>query len=229
MVDNETANETQQDEQPLTGVTLKELQTLIGNMVNSSVTAKNKSFKQEMATQLAEFRAGIESLSSQLKTPTEKAESDKDRELKTLRADMQRLTEQIRAADEANAAMERERRTLTARSELRTALTGKVRPELLDDVAFILENRNVNFEDGAALMRIKKTTRIGTEEVNLPIADAVREWLSQPEARPYVPAPVKSETPTKNNAQLPARQQITPVKQASGDQTVREFLAELDL
>jgi hypothetical protein len=171
----------------------------IGNIVNSALTARlPKMLTPAIEAALAPITAKLAAAPAPV-AATEEQEPAKGKGKQSPElADMARKVEQMEKAlaseKERVAAAEKKQREDAAYQTLRTSLEGKVRPELLDMVAkhlFVVEGRVEIDEAGTPLFKSTKVPYTGAdpEDVRLPLASGVEDFLKSDAAKPFLPAP----------------------------------------
>lgn len=170
----------------------------IGNIVNSALTARlpkmiSGALDTALAPHLAKFAAPPPAPAAD-DEPAAKGRGKQSPEL----ADMARKVEQMEKAlateKERVAAAEKKSREDGAYATLRSSLEGKVRPELLDMVAkhlFVVEGRVDFDESGNPVFKSTKVPYTGAdpEDIRLPLASGVEDFLKSDAAKPFLPAP----------------------------------------
>lgn len=172
----------------------------IGNIVNSAVTNQLKrslgsAIDAALAPTLAKLAAQPATPpAGETDEPTTKGKGKQSPEL----ADMARKVEQMEKAlateKERVASAEKKSREDAAYATLRSTLEGKVRPELLDMVAkhlFVVEGRVEVDDAGNPLFKSTKVPYTGAdpEDVRLPLASGIEDFLKSDAAKPFLPAP----------------------------------------
>lgn len=115
-------------------------------------------------------------------------------QLQKLASDLENEKAARTAAEKQRIEIEQARRFDAGLSDFRSAVSQKVRPELLDvfvrDVASGQRRLSVS-EDGEARLRVRKAPYKGApeEEVDLPLGEAVPILLASKDAAPFLPAP----------------------------------------
>lgn len=188
-------------EKPMTAA---EIQTLVGNTVNSAVTAQ---LKRTIGPSIAEALKAVpwgEVLKPEIdklkpETPAAGAgaagaEAKPDPKFSALEGQFADLKKKYDASEAARLAAEQKSKDDKAFSDLRTALTPHVRPEALDIAAknlFLAEKRVTTDENGNALLTVRRAPFAGgaEEDVPLPLADGVKHWIGTPEGKFFAPAP----------------------------------------
>lgn len=172
----------------------------IGNIVNSAVSSH---LKRSLASAIeAALKPVVEGLKTQLAPPPapsseEEPGNSRKKQSPELLAMAKKVEDMEKAlADSAAkvAAAEKKSQEQRAYTELRGALEGKVRPELLDMVAqhlFTVEKRVDFDESGTPLFKATKVAYTGAEpeEFRLPLRNGVEEFLKGEAAKPFLPAP----------------------------------------
>lgn len=128
------------------------------------------------------------------KEPKKPEVSEYEKQLAKIAADLQ--TEQrarIEAENRAKAS-DAARRTDAGKLRLRSALTGHVQDAALDHVInhlTVVGNRMVVDEDGVARLRVKRSPHPGLlpEEMEVPVEDAIKDILAEPDMKIFIPAP----------------------------------------
>lgn len=121
------------------------------------------------------------------------------------------MEKQLIDRDQKVEAAEKKARDQRGRADLRAALEGKVRPELLDLVAanlYSVENRIEFDETGTPLFKTSRSPYVGAdpEDVLLPLKSGVEEYLKGESAKAFLPAP----SPGSGAGPLPKRPASSP-------------------
>jgi hypothetical protein len=187
--------------------------------INAAITGHMKRAEKknsEDMTALKQFFA------DQLKTltpatpekPEKEGKAAPDPALAAMRAQFEAMQASLAEANAKRERAESKQREDRAYSDLRDSLKAKVRPDLLDVVSQNLfhANKRVEFDaDGTALFKVRKAPGHGMpeEDVLMPLADGVANWLSSKEAAVFLPAPGPTQTQVQRGARMPASNQQT--------------------
>ena len=172
------------------------------NLINSAITSHLKrlpDYGKLIEEKLAAFQPKASDPAPD--APKGKDTGKSDPQITALLAKMEEQSKALTAAQERAVQAERQQREDRARAELRQALTGKVRPEAVDDVADLLfsvrKQVEIN-EQGEAFLKVKRAPVPGfpEEEALMPIADGVEHWAKSKAASIYIPATQSGTTST---------------------------------
>jgi len=188
----------------------------IGNIVNAAVSSH---LKRSLATAIeAALKPALEQIKSSIAPPPPAGDEDGDKkkgkqtpEMVAMAKRLEDMEKALAAEKEATAAAQKKAREQRAFSDLRTALEGKVRPELLDVVAhhlFTVEKRVDFDESGTPLFKSTRSLYQGAEpeDVLLPLRDGVEGFLKGDTAKAFLPAP----SPGAGSSPLPKRGPTPP-------------------
>jgi hypothetical protein len=122
----------------------------------------------------------------------EKPKGD-DPQVTALKKQLDDVTAGLKAAQDEAALEKRKSMDQTARGQLRSELSGKVRPEAIEDVVDLLFFRKrVAHDDQGNLTftwRSSLSKGLPEEDHQFPLADGVREFLKSKQAEMYLPPP----------------------------------------
>lgn len=230
------ANEEQntQEEQPMTR---GEVSRLVGNMVNSALTAHFK--KPAFASMITEAVTGAVKAAM----PKQEAAADGEGEGAPAKtggridpkvAQLEQQLAQVRAENAENAKRAAETaeraRVKEAESTLRTILAGKVRPEAVNFVIDAFKARGaIQFsEDGSPALRLPYSAAKGAkaELVDFDLEDGIGEWLKSSEASIFSPPPSgggSGAPPAARNGRMP----VAPRGKNPADMTPAERAASM--
>jgi hypothetical protein len=178
----------------------------IAGVVNAAVTNHLKRVTEKQKTELeAMLKPIVEKLNAPPPPPAEGDDTGKkkqpDPQIAALQQQLEDFKRQAREAEERRVATERKSRDDKAYSDLRAALTGVVKPEMLDVVAgymFKIQGVVEVPEDGEPVFKTTRNTFGVEEELRLPLKDGVSSWAKSEAAKPFLPAPSSaSATPVK--------------------------------
>lgn len=178
----------------------------LGNLVNSAVTAQLRRFAEKQLPSMLE--SAIKPLTEQLAAlkaapPPPPPEEDSKKKVSPEVAALTQQLEDMKAAlkneAESRALAEKKAREDRVFSDFKGHLAKSVRPEMLDVIANHLFHvqKMVEIDDsGSATFKGTRTNYGITEEIAYPLKDGVDNWLKSEDAKPYLPAPGTSNTPT---------------------------------
>lgn len=175
----------------------------LGNAINAAVSSHLRRFaEKQLPTLLAEamkpFGEQIAALKSTPATPVEE-KTKISPETAALTQQLEELKTRLAQEAEQRVAVEKKAREDRAFSEFKSHLSKSVRPEMLDMVARdMFHNQKLVdvAEDGSVTFRGTRSNYGITEEVAYPLKDGVENWLKSDGAKPFLPAPSTSNTPT---------------------------------
>lgn len=182
-----------------TGTQQQSAEEQIGNMVNAAVAAHLRRFTEKTLPGILE--GALKPITEKLSAPPPVAdEGDKkkgkqqDPELLAMAKRLEDMQKAMEAEQAKAAAAEKAARDQKAYGDLRGALDGKVRPELVDFVAKHLmhvEGRLDFDESGAPLFKATRAPFAGAdpEEIRLPLRAGIEDYLKSEAAKPFLPAP----------------------------------------
>jgi len=125
-----------------------------------------------------------------------------------LTAELTKLKEQSERAEKRRLEVEQQARTDKAHADIRSRLQAAgVRSELLDAAHVLLTTRALRFDKdtGEAVLSIKRSRAAGAnpEAADFDLESGVKDWLASTEAKPFLPAPTKPNTPQPGPARRP--------------------------
>lgn len=174
----------------------------IGNLVNSAVTNQLKRFAEKQLPSLfAEAMKPFQEQIAALKSVPEPEDKKKviAPEVVALTQQLEEMKAKLTREAEQRATSEKKAREDRAFNDFKGHLSKSVRPEMLDMVAshlFHIKKLVEVGEDGTAVFKGTRTQLGMTEEVQYPLKDGVDNYLKSEDAKPYLPAPGVSTTPT---------------------------------
>jgi len=209
---------TQQAQQP-EYLTKDEARSIFAGIVKSTLRSElGPAFKTFLDTEIAPLKTEFAAFKqappntqqqgddSAKKPRAESAKTEADPKFVELEKKLAALESENKRANERAAAERRRNIEMSGYGALRNALSGKVRPELIDGVEAMIRGRNqmVFDEDGNARlkMRVRASKDLPEEDQELPIEEGIQHWLKTKEAAAFIPAPTQ-QTPPKRppNAQ----------------------------
>lgn len=170
----------------------------IGNIVNAAVTSQLKRHLGpaiEAATKpLLEKLAAVQTPPPAGDEGDDKKKGKQTPEMLAMAKKLEEMEKTIADRDQKVAAAEKRAQEQKAFTDLRGALEGKVRPELLDFVASHLfqVDKRIEFDDaGNPLFKTSRVPYQGAEpeEALLPLKSGVEEFLKGESAKAFLPAP----------------------------------------
>lgn len=192
-------NEIEPGSQP-TGDTGPTADERMGQMVNAAVTSHLRRFTEKQLPEI--LGLALKPITDKLNAPPvapveEPTGGRKSKDSPELLAMAKKLEDMEKALSEGAAkvvAAEKKARDERSFTELRAALEGKVRPELLDMVAkhlFVVEGRIETDDAGSPLFKSTKIPYAGAdpEDQRLPLKAGVEDFLKSDAAKPFLPAP----------------------------------------
>lgn len=176
----------------------------VAQIVNAAVTShiKRLDLPKTIADAVAKA-APVAATPVQAPTETEDAPSKKggkvDPNYAALQQKLELMEKRANDAEAARKAAESKSRDDRAYNELRNALTGKIRPDVLESVTRLLHvgDKRVEIdESGNVLFRARRQPAPGLpeEDTLLPLQDGVDTYLKSKEAAAFIPAPTATTT-----------------------------------
>ncbi len=189
----------------------------ISNVVNSAVSSHLKRFVEKQlpgifAEALKPFQEQVAKLQAPPPADDEKSKNKQSPEMTALQTQLEEMKTRFAQETEQRIAAERKAREDRAYSEFKGMLAKNVRPEMLDMVAdhlFLIKKIVEVPESGNPTFKGSRTQYGITEEVAYPLKDGVDNWLKSDDAKPFLPAPSASTTPT-SKRQLISPTQLPP-------------------
>lgn len=182
----------------------------LGNMVNGAVKAHLQRFIEKQLPAL--FEAQLKPIMEKLTAPAaqtppsedegkgKKGKQNQDPEYLAMAKKLEDMEKAIQERDQKVAAAEKAARDQRAFTELRSGLSDKLRPEVVDFVAKYLMQveQRVDFdESGNVLFKSTRAPFAGAdpEEIRLPLRSGLEDFLKSDAAKPFLPAPTTSSAP----------------------------------
>lgn len=183
------------------------------SIVNAAVTSQ---LKRSLSKSIAEalgpaLESALKPIQEKLEKPSnEPAAGDKkqdDPQVTALKKQIDDMSTLLKQSQETAEAEKRKSQEQTARGALRSALTGKVRPEAVDDVVDLLFYRKrVAYDDQGNLTftwRSALSKGLPEEDHQFPLEDGVNQFLKSKQAEIYLPPPNADKGGVKPGAKLP--------------------------
>lgn len=200
--------------------------SLITQVVNAAITSHLKrqpDVKQLITEALSNYKPPVSEPSSD--EPGKKS-GKIDPQLTALQAKHEELIKALASAEEKRVAAERNARDNKAFSDLKSALTGKVRSGMEEAVAKLLyhvDKRTEIDEQGNVLLKVRRAPAQGFPEEDqlMPLTDGIEAYLKTKDAAPFIPAQasVDSKQPARGSRMPtpPPRQQSKYDQPAKSD------------
>lgn len=202
MPNEEDPNKPKQDPPP-SGMTEED----VGRIVNAAVTSQLKRLLPAAVTEAISGMKLPEMISAQVAAmkdpgeeeptsgkPKNQPKSELEKQLQELAAKLEASEKATKEAERLRIETEQARRLDAGTTAFRTALSSKLRPELLDvgvsHWGTVQKRLTVN-DDGTVLIRVKRAPYKGAPEQDedLPLAEALPILLASEEAKPFLPPP----------------------------------------
>lgn len=174
----------------------KEIEAKMVAMVNAAVSSHIKRAMNQLTKTIeSQLEAKLSEISSKEAPKQEKTEDNElARQLKALTQKLELSERQAKQEAEKREAIEKQSRFNSGKQELRNHLQGKVSSSLLDlavDHLTHVQNRLSFDESGNTMFKIKKAPYSGAkeEDIELPLQEAITEFMKSKEAQPFLPAP----------------------------------------
>lgn len=188
-------------------------QAELGNAINAAVTSHMKRLTEKTLPTMLEgaMKPLLDQIAALKAAPAPTAATDDKTkvspEVAALTQQLADMKTKLTQEGEQRAAAEKKSRDDRAFSDLKSQLASQVRPEMLNVIAshlFHIE-KSVEVDDtGNAIFKGKQTNYGITEDVAYPMKDGVEQWLKSDAAKPYLPAPGTSSTPTTQRRHIAA-------------------------
>lgn len=176
-----------------------ELVKALAPTLNQVVTSHTKRVEDRLSQQFAQFQKTAPEPAPAAGPQTPEAPKSNDPAVATLQLQLQKLTEQLSASEAQAARIRLESAKERARNELRGMfLENKVRPEYVDVLVNSLEyqNRVVVDENGNSSFVVQVPEYQGgpLKATSVTVAEGVKHFLTEPQAKAFVAAPVPQQT-----------------------------------
>jgi hypothetical protein len=178
---------------------------LLGNSKRSE-----KRFAEMLEQSLTQFRDKLTEPKAEVAQAIDKP-SAASPEVAALQKQLEAMQKQIKEKDLAVAAQSKSMREKEAYGQLKSMLSGKVKPEAIEHVAkliFHADKKVVVGEDGQMTFR-------SDDDSEIDINEGVKQYLKSKDASIFLPAPVSKSTPAKTsfgNIQMPSSHSGEEVK-----------------